>query len=186
MFTVKLFFIGVILLLLVVGDIRKYKVKNSIILMGICLSFICSVLEGGINNLVVWIFGIIGPIIILFLFFIFKVLGAGDIKLFSVVGGFFGIYFAFKVIIIAFIFGAILAVFHFIRYRDLMSRLQYLAKFSSEAWKEKKIKPYYSVEKDGRSCVIHFTLAIAVATAVLLFCERNPELIRQSLRLIHL
>lgn len=184
MLTIKFFLIGVILLLVVIGDMRNYKVKNSLILIGVILSFICSVLEGGINSLNYWFFGISGPIIILFLLFVFKVLGAGDIKLFSVIGGFFGIHFVLKVIVAAFVIGAILAIFHFIRHKDLMSRLQYLAKYFSKLLKEKQIKSYYSAEKDGRNCVIHFTPAIAFSTFLIHFCEKNPEFIQNGLKFI--
>lgn len=119
-----------------------------------------------------WFFGSILPILLLGILFLFRVLGAGDIKLFSVIGGFFGPQFVLRTIVTAFFIGAVLSVIQLIRYQNLMYRLQYLAKFISEFLKDKKLKPYYIPERDGRQCVIHFTVAI-VCAVILCLCYPN-------------
>lgn len=111
------------------------------------------------------------PILMLFVLYLIKTLGAGDIKVFSIIGGFFGIHFIFKVIILSFILGAVLAIIHIIRYKNLINRLQHLAYYISQTVRNKKISTYYSVEKDGTNGVIHFSVAIAAATVILLFCR---------------
>ncbi len=60
--------------------------------------------------------GTVAPIIILFILFLIKGLGAGDIKLISVVGAFTGMA-VLKIMVYAFISGGILSVIYFIGFR---------------------------------------------------------------------
>lgn len=117
------------------------------------------------------------PILILLPFFLFKVLGAGDIKLFSVVGCYLGISTLIQVMILSFFFGAILSILYIIRTKSLYKRISHFKSYISKVIKEYqefikidkvniknlKIIPYYQKEEHGREGVIHFSIAIFLA-----------------------
>lgn len=104
--------------------------------------------------------GVLLPIGLLWLLFRFRMLGAGDIKLFSVIGGLYGSSFSLKVIVIAFFLGAVMSVFQLLRHKSLGYRLQYLAEYISNYLKTGKIEAYYIRERDGTKPTVHFALAI--------------------------
>lgn len=148
------------------NDIKYYKVPNVLIVFGIWSSFLYRLFNEGISSIGAWLLGILIPGLVLFIFFRFRMIGAGDIKLCAVIGGFFSAIFALKVIVVAFIIGAILAIFQMIRYQNLFIRLQYLAAYISQGIREKQWKPYYISCRDGQECTIHFTIAISLAVII--------------------
>lgn len=167
-----------LLLLAIHMDIVSYKVKNHLILSGVILGLMIQLYEVGWFGIVVWLCGVIAPIILLFPLFLIKGLGAGDIKLFSVIGGFYGVSFVLKSIITAFIVAAIISIIYLIKYNQVFNRLQHLVNYIQTMFKANylliqgtgKIKlniiPYYNVKRDGYNGVIHFSIAIFVAVLV--------------------
>jgi len=85
-----------LLLLAVRMDLRSYKISNHLILIGIITGFLFDVYEYGQAGISLWLPGILLPVILLFPLFIIKALGAGDIKLFSVIGSFYGAAYVLK------------------------------------------------------------------------------------------
>lgn len=106
------------------------------------------------------------PFVVLFILYLLHVIGAGDIKLFSVVGGFLGVFQVVNIIILAFIIGAIMSVFQLFRYHILIYRMQYLANYIQTIVKEKKITPYYDSKEGSFKEVIPFTVAIAISVLI--------------------
>lgn len=153
-------------------DLQYYKVPNYLIVIGLMTGFIYQFQVAGIQGIGKYILGVSFPIILLFLLFLLKAIGAGDIKLFSVIGGFWGIAFVFKIIMVALFIGAGISIFHMIRHQNLISRLQYLAQYYSELKTEREWKPYYEAKRDGRKCVIHFTIPIALSVIVCVLAEK--------------
>ena len=72
----------------VVTDFRRMKISNRLIASGLIWGFVLRFIGEGSTGIVHFLVNISIPVILLFLFFQLRVLGAGDIKLFSVVGGF--------------------------------------------------------------------------------------------------
>ena len=165
-----------LLLLAMRKDFISYKISNKLILSGIMIGFVFNLYDSGWTGVILWFCGFMTPIILLFPLFLFKVLGAGDIKLFSVVGGFYGISFVFKSILIAFIIAAIMSVIHLIKYKQVFYRLHHLVNYlqimyqrndkSHQGQCKLKVLPYYDVKRDGYSGVIHFSIAIFVSTLI--------------------
>jgi len=157
-------------------DLISYKISNHLILSGIIIGLVVNLYEVGWTGVVIWLCGVMAPIILLSPLFLFKVLGAGDIKLFSVVGSFYGVIFALKSIMVALIIAAILSVIHLIKYKQVFYRLHHLVNYIQSMYQnyeksrqEKckiKILPYYDVKKDGYKGVIHFSIAIFVAILI--------------------
>lgn len=77
-----------ILIIAVYFDIKTGCIPNKLNLSGCILGLFLNTLFMGKYGLINSICGILLPIIILFVFFVFRVLGAGDIKLLSVIGAF--------------------------------------------------------------------------------------------------
>lgn len=96
-----------LVLIAVVMDLRKTKISNRLILVGLGISLIRRVvLEGGVGILI-WLFQISFPVVILYLFYLMGALGAGDLKLFSLIAGFINFKELCICIISAFVVGGV-------------------------------------------------------------------------------
>ena len=78
----------VILVAAVVQDFMYMKISNRLILMGILFSLAFGFMTGGLRQVLYVLVNISFPVFVLYLFYLLGVLGAGDIKLFSIIGGF--------------------------------------------------------------------------------------------------
>jgi len=104
--------------LIAVGmDLRSMKISNRLILVGIVLSLIRRLFCEGIGGIFTGIFLISFPVIFLYLLFLAGALGAGDIKLFSLIGGFVNLKELMWCIVFAFIFAAVFSVVKMLYYR---------------------------------------------------------------------
>ncbi len=77
-----------VLVLAVVEDFREMKISNRLIAFGLILGLALRIMGEGGAGIVHFLVNISIPVILLFLLFQMRALGAGDIKLFSVAGGF--------------------------------------------------------------------------------------------------
>lgn len=150
-------------------DLKEYRIPNQIILFGLGTSLFYQLYVSGWYGIICWGKGIILPFVSLFILYLFHVIGAGDIKLFMVVGGVLGIYQVIQVIILAFIIGAVMSVFQIIRFQSLSYRMQYLANYIHTLVQKKRIIPYYNSKEDGRGAVIPFTMAITISVFIIAF-----------------
>lgn len=176
----KVYSLSFIILLGVFQDIKSFKIRNYTILSGVTTGILFNLVEAGFENIYIFLIAMILPVFILFPLFLFKVLGAGDIKLFSVVGCYLGIRSLLQVMISSFLIGGILSILHIIRRKSLYKRLSHLKSYISKVIKEYrgsmtadkisiknlKIIPYYKREEDGREGVIHFSIAIFFALII--------------------
>jgi prepilin peptidase CpaA len=145
--------------------LKSYKIPNFIILIGYFLSLIFFHQEYEWTSICKWAGNILIPILILFPLFLIKALGAGDIKLFSVIGGFFGLSYAIQLMAISFVIGAILSLLQIIRYKNLKFRLLFFSSYLKElhlkiTTQNVKKFEYYDKKRDGTEGVIHFSIAI--------------------------
>lgn len=175
----------IITLLAVFHDLKSYKIKNYIIIIGITTGLSFNFIEVGFQGMYYYLFAIILPVIVLFPLFLIKGLGAGDIKLFSVVGSFLGISHCFKVIIFSFLVGGFLSLIYLIKTKGFSKRFNYLISYVSRmkgknqdlisggkvTIKEVKLSPYYDKDIHGREGVIHFSLAILFGLIIFLFIK---------------
>lgn len=160
-------------------DLKSYKISNLLIVIGISIGFAFQTYEFGRKGILTGLIGSFLPILLLFILFLFKVLGAGDIKLFSIVGSFYGATFVFQTIIIAFLIGGLMSIIHLIKSKKLICRLQFLAEYIQaygskvnylgEKGKKQFVIPYYDIKKDGYGGTIHFSIAILSAFIIQVF-----------------
>ncbi|MDD3217583.1 MAG: prepilin peptidase [Lachnospiraceae bacterium] len=146
-------------------DLQSNKIKNWLILAGYGLGLGLQLWLYGAAGLGVWVSGSLMPAALLIPLFHFRMLGAGDIKLFSTLGGILGMVAILKCMLFSFLFGAILSIGVLILCRNTWSRLRYLADYISQYIKTKELKPY---RKNGMVMEhIHFTVPIMMSVLLL-------------------
>lgn len=143
-------------------DLKSEKIPNSWILIGWFMGFIFQ-FQQGLNHIPVFLSGAFIPALLLFLLFASRMLGAGDIKLFSVLGGLMGPAIVLQCILYSFLCGAILSVAILIFCGDLIIRLQYFLNYFQRCLQLKQILPY-RLDGSNRMEHLHFSVAILMGS----------------------
>lgn len=107
-----------------VSDLGEHRIKNGIVVFGWCAGIILQTYEGGVYGLLYCILCIFGTIIACMPFYFIGGVGAGDIKLFSVLCGLHGFSFACKAGVVFIIFSGICSLYKLIRLHALKGRLE--------------------------------------------------------------
>lgn len=146
------------LLLTAVGmDLRSMRISNRLIIISLTIAlvrrFICEGILGVFTGMIL----ICIPVVLLYLLFLAGALGAGDIKLFSVVGGFVSLKELLWCMVFAFVFAAVFALGKMLYFGTFFSSMRnvwnYILKLGSGI-KE----PYVPMSASlGR---MHFSIAI--------------------------
>lgn len=139
----------------VVSDLRTRRIPNSLCLYGICWGIFSAVLGTGTVSLIQSAAGILLPLVSLFVLYALRILGAGDIKLLSVIGAFTG-FDVWKIICLSMIFGGFAGVVMVVR------RLSRCVKAEGN-----KLAVFLS----GGLTRISFSVPIAMGLAVYIFEE---------------
>ena len=131
----------------------------------ICLGWLCGIgyqyltLQGqGVKHFAA---GSLLPVILLWMLFYFRMLGAGDIKLLSVLGGFMGAPAVLFCVIWSVIFGAVLSVGVVILCGDLPRRLTYFTNYFKTYLCTGEKVPYRA--EGDRAEHIHFSVAVLMS-----------------------
>jgi len=127
-------------------DYFKGKIPNFLIVIGCCYGLIRMIYYHDFLNSIP---GILFPIIILFPLYKIGVIGAGDIKLFSMLGFYFTFMETIFCIFSAFLLGAIISMFSFLRYGNFVERISYLFSYLSESFLTGHFRYYYSNANTG-------------------------------------
>lgn len=116
--SVRLISEGVLLIFLaaaVQSDFRCMKIRNRLILIGLLTGGVLQICADGAQAIPKVLLNISFPVILLYLFYLIGALGAGDIKLFSVVGAFLNFKMLMVSIGCSFVIGAVLSVLKLIQ-----------------------------------------------------------------------
>ena len=109
------------------------------------------------------------PIILLYFLYQMRVLGAGDIKLFSAVG----VYLSYQQLVYwivgSFISGAIIGVFLLIKKKILIQQLFYFSNYIKEQVLMFPNQRIYQNARIGQDNVMHFTIAMVVGYCLVLW-----------------
>lgn len=103
-------------------DLKAFKIKNSLILVAFGFGILFLIYNITFSNLVHSFGGAILPIILLFPLFLCRALGAGDIKLFAVIGFFFGASFVLNVMLYSLFVAGLLSIIHVLKVNRLHKR----------------------------------------------------------------
>lgn len=126
------------------------------------LGILVLILENDLNSTIDSIIGMIVPILILIPLFILRMLGAGDIKLFCVIGLFLGPNAVIKTMIVSFIVGSIFAIIKIIRNQNIKQRARYFIQYMKNICYGAGVV-YYDPKGDNYTNAVHFSVAIFIA-----------------------
>ncbi len=115
------------------------------------------------ENLIKWLMGIWIPIIVLFLLFYCKMLGAGDIKVLSVIGGVYGWKYSLMCFFIALLVGSMWSIGKLILYRNGRERFLYIPQYLRTIIYTKRRISYREFSTVDKTATIPFCIAIVLA-----------------------
>lgn len=155
---IKQIFLFLYLFTAVLEDFRNRRIPNWWIVFGIGIGLF-SLLGERTNPYLYYVIGCLIPFFLLIILYIIRVLGAGDIKLFMIVGLFLGKIEILHVIAWSFLFGGIYAVIKLIRRKSFRQRFTYLLSYVKRAAVSGKLEDYVTGSWD-EEIVLHFSLCI--------------------------
>ena len=156
------------LMLLTIGaamDIQSFRISNRLIVSGLILGLILDILESGMKGAVTFLLNVSIPVILFYRLFLIHALGAGDIKLFSMIGGIWGFQMLCKTIAVSFLVGAVMSLCKLLHHRNLISRLLILKGYVCQVITTGRLSEYPQ-EFQGKQHVIHFSIAILIGYAI--------------------
>lgn len=159
-------YLGSILLAAVLMDLKSEKIKNELICLGLAGIVLKVFLAFSAEQVIESCLGFLIPIIGLFILFYFHMLGAGDIKLLAVTGGFLGIEGSLFCVGVSFIIGACFAFIKMCIHRLFIERFAYFFQYMKDVLTTGKRIPYYDLSEDKDSSRLHFSVSIALSAAV--------------------
>lgn len=124
-------------------------------------------MQSGLAGIYTWGIGVVIPFCLLSFLFVVRALGAGDIKTFMVIGGFFGTSYVLSCIFISFIICSIYSIVLLFLRKQFLERICYFFQYILLFQQTKQITPYYVAERDGTNCIIHFSYGILVSAVLL-------------------
>ena len=139
-------------------DLLYHKVPNNWIFLGFFTGLACKLGRFGIKGIFSFSEGMLIPFCLLFPLFLFRMMGAGDIKLLTVLGGFLGRAEILEGMFCIFLLGAVLSAAFLITCGNVAERFRYFCDYMAGFGAGNGITPY---GKQG-SCVenMHFTVPI--------------------------
>ncbi|MBO5198906.1 MAG: prepilin peptidase [Lachnospiraceae bacterium] len=142
-----------------VCDLRKRRIPNRLCLCGLITGLVLQTVFGGGSGALSGAAGMLVPAVILFPLFALGALGAGDIKLFAVVGSFFGSAFVLRHIAASMAVGGVCAVGILVKNRNWKERILYFFGYLKAGKGRGK---YYDAARDGRQNTMHFSVPMAL------------------------
>lgn len=154
------------LLLLLAGvavcmDFLMEKVVNSFILLGLAVGMFFCMKQMGLWGLVFYGTGVFVPLCLLLPLFYFRMLGAGDIKIFAVLGGLLGYADILKVLFASFVLGGVLSLAFLISCGNFKERISYFFNFFKQYYETGKPGVYIQKGKSAEN--FHFTVPILLS-----------------------
>ena len=146
-------------------DLREGRVPNILIMIGYTTGFIYAICEKGACGLPEAIISLTWPILLLYVLFRIRALGAGDIKVFSMISLFLDHNRMLTIIFISFVIGAIVGGVRLIRAKMILSHLKNFQLYVQKTLTERKIAYYQTVNDElGKLhfCGCIFAACIAV------------------------
>ena len=147
-----------------VFDLRAERVDNRWILLFWGLGAAAQLARQGPAGLLRFLSGA-GPILILlFPLFLFRMLGAGDIKVLSVIGGLLGFRAGLDCLLLSFLCGAAISFLILVKEGILLSRFTYFFAYLGRLLASGKRVPYR--REEDVSAMIHFTVPVFLAVLI--------------------
>ena len=150
-------------------DLKWQRIPNELILFGYLLAAFCRCSEEGIWGLVKGLLCGTATIAMLYFFYLAGAVGAGDIKLFSVIGAVYGIGFMWANAFYALLAAGAAALAFALWKRQLFIRFYLLFSHISACIRCRRFVSYSALEQEG---YLHFALYISLGY-LFIFCFRK-------------
>lgn len=154
-----------VLIFATLSDLKDYKIKNPIIVFGWISAVCLRGMQAGICGFAKGIICIIVPVIVCWPLFITGGIGAGDIKLLSVISGIYGIKFLGRVSILLLIFAGAISLLYLIKKKMLVQRVKRFIFYLTGIMHGGGVEKYYQLKRDGTE----FAIPLAPVTAAAYF-----------------
>lgn len=154
-------------LISMIMDIRWEKISNRWIAFGWLASGIWQIGSKGPEGFLFFLMGALFPIGLLFPLFAARMLGTGDIKLFSVLGGMMGMQWLFVCLCLSFLVAAAISLPVLLLRCDVKERFRYFIGYMDRLLTGRGIEPY--IKPGPRPENIHFTISVFISV---LLCGR--------------
>ncbi len=139
--------------LAVLCDLNTGRIPNGIIAVGLSCGALYQLYTSGPTGVVLYLGGAALPILFFSLFYYFRMIGAGDIKLLCMAGGYFGLAGSFACITWSILFGAFFSLLYMLRRGNLEQRILYFARYVSHYSKNHQWESYMGgVGEDAKFC----------------------------------
>lgn len=148
-------------------DLRTRKISNRLVGLGLWIGFIRNLYVYGWSGSFHFLLQISIPVLIFYLLFLMRAFGAGDIKLFSVIGSCIGLVGLAKVIVYSFLVGAVFSFLILMQNKNLYTRLIYFFNYVRTVLDTKCIAKY-DYTSDGKQNFLHFSIAIFIGYCIYL------------------
>ncbi len=148
-----------------VMDMKSSKISNRLILGGLAIGLLLQIWESGVWGAGVFVVNVSIPVILCYLLFLMRALGAGDIKLFSVIGGICGFQILFITVAASFAVAACMSLWKMLYHHSLISRLSVFGDYISQCLLSGRLLKYPR-ESEGKQHIIHFSIAILVGFGI--------------------
>ena len=155
---------GGFLFLAAVCDAVTGKIPNALILAGLLMGLYVCLMAEGIGGLLTFVWKALWPVLVLFLLFLLRALGAGDIKLFSVISVFLSAGETVEVICVSFLLGAVVSLLRMLFMRQTLYRMGLLMAHVKSCVAEKQLRSYQTPETP--ESYLHFAVCIFAAYLV--------------------
>ena len=139
-------------------DWRNWKIANRLIFAGVFAGVVFWLRDISIKNLADFLGGFLLPILICWIPFRMHAIGAGDIKLFSVIGCINGSREILYCIVFSFLAAAGISLGRLLSQKQLWTSLAGCVQYFYQILSQQKIVPYPGREEKGHK--IHFSLSI--------------------------
>ncbi|MDP4094486.1 MAG: A24 family peptidase [Bacillota bacterium] len=159
-------YIEIILLLIssFLSDVFKNRIKNSITFGFSVLGMLTNLIISGFNGLASSVLGWLFPVVLLFILYALRMLGAGDIKFFSAVGAIAGWHFVIPAIIYSFVFGGIEGLFILVFDKNASNRFNVFYTYVKSCFLSLSLMEYEGFNKSGRDGTFPFMYAAVPGT----------------------
>ena len=146
-------------------DIRSFQISNRLIVSGILIGCFFQIQELGVKGVGVFLINVSVPVILFYPLFLMRALGAGDIKLFSMIGGIWGLQVLCTTIAVSFLVAAVMSFGKILYHKNLILRLRVFRGYMRQLLISGRLLRYPQ-ESQGEQHIIHFSIAILIGFAI--------------------
>ena len=147
----------------VLFDLAAGRIPNGIIAAGLACGILYQILANGPAGVVLYLGGTALPILIFGVFYYFRMIGAGDIKLLCMAGGFFGPSGCFVCVKWSVFLGGLISLAIMLHRRNIEERIMFFAEYIGQYAKERKWRPYRSGTREDAT----FSFSVPILLGIL-------------------